>query len=315
MEYRRLGNTGLKVSEVSLGSWLSNKYAMGEERSIELARCAYENGINFFDTANVYGRGESEITMGKALSVYDRSSYVLATKVFGGMGDGPNDKGLSRKHIMEQANASLKRLNMDYVDIIYCHRHDDETPVEETLRAFDDLIHQGKVFYIGVSEWTAAQLEEAAYMADRSLLNRFVVNQPHYNMLHRDMEAEVLPVSERLGIGQVAFSPLAEGVLTGKYTSLGDIPANSRAASNTSGSLVRHPITEETLRISRELKSISDGLGMPMAQMALAWILRIKSMASVIIGASRIQQIEENVKASGCKLPQDAIDAIEKILS
>lgn len=231
MQYRRLGNTGLKVSEISLGSWLTYGGYVEEEKAIASIDKAYELGINFFDTANVYMRGDAEKVVGKALRKYPRSSYVLATKVFGKMGDGPNDHGLSRKHIVEQCDASLKRLGLDYIDIYYCHRyHQDTPPLEETLRALDDLIRQGKVLYIGVSEWSAEQMTEAIHLADKKLLDRIVVNQPNYSMLQRYIEKEVIPVGKKHGIGQVVFSPLAQGVLTGKYKKGQAIPENSRAA-------------------------------------------------------------------------------------
>ncbi|HML45341.1 MAG TPA: aldo/keto reductase, partial [Clostridia bacterium] len=199
MKYRRLGKSGLKVSEISLGSWLTYGGGVEDETAVRTIDKAYELGVNFFDTANEYGWGEAEKVVGRALGKYERSSYVLATKVFFPMGKGPNDRGLSRKHVFEQAHASLKRLGLDYVDILYCHRYDPETPVEETMRALDDLMRQGKILYAGVSGWSAAQIEEAARVADRYLLDRFVVNQPQYNMLHRAIEQEIIPVCEKHG--------------------------------------------------------------------------------------------------------------------
>ena len=194
MKYRKLGRSGLKVSEISLGSWLTYGKSVEEERAIKTIRRAYELGVNSFDSANVYERGEGERVMAKALRVFPRESYIITTKAFWPMGDGPNDRGLSRKHVFEQLHASLKRMELDYVDIFYCHRYDPETPVEETLRTIDDLVRQGKVLYVGVSEWTAAQIEEAVRIADRYLLDRIVVNQPVYNMLNRYIEKEVIPV-------------------------------------------------------------------------------------------------------------------------
>ncbi len=282
MKYRRLGKTGLKVSEISLGSWLTYGNAVVKETAIKTMDRAYELGVNFFDTANAYNRGEAEKVVGEALRKYERSSYVLATKVFFPMSDRPNDSGLSRKHMTESLNASLKRLGLDYVDILYCHRFDSETPLEETMRAFDDLIRQGKVLYAGISEWSAAQIEQAAHISDRYLLYSIAVNQPKYNMLHRYIENEVIPVSERNGIGQVVFSPLAQGLLTGKYKSLLDIP--------------------------------TDSLGIPLTRLALAWILRQPNVASALVGASRPEQIEENVKASGLELGTDTLDKIEEVL-
>ncbi len=213
MQYRKLGNSGLKVSEISLGSWLTYGGYVGEDPAVRSIEQAYDLGVNFFDTANVYERGEAEKVMGKALASYPRESYVLATKVFNTMGDGPNDRGLSRKHIKEQAEASLRRLNADYIDIYYCHRYDPETPLEETLRALDDLVTQGKVLYIGVSEWTPAQIVEAYAIADKLLLDKLIVNQPIYNLFNRYIEKEIIPLGEAKGFGQVVFSPLAQGLL------------------------------------------------------------------------------------------------------
>lgn len=313
MEYRRLGKTGLKVSEISLGSWLTYGGYVEEQNATASIDKAFDLGINFIDTANVYIRGEAEVVVGKALQKYARDSYVLATKVFWPMGDGPNDRGLSRKHVIEQCNASLKRLGTDYVDIYYCHRFDPETPLDETLRALDDLVRQGKVLYVGVSEWTAEQISEAVHLADKKLLDRIVVNQPHYSMLHRYIEKEVIPVSEKHGIGQVVFSPLAQGVLTGKYQKGAEAPAGSRATQKNLGSLFGL-LTDENLDRVENLKGIAADHNLSLAQLALAWILRQSNVASAIVGASRPEQLEENVKASGVKLPQETIDRIEEVL-
>ncbi|MBP3040246.1 aldo/keto reductase family protein [Bacillaceae bacterium Marseille-Q3522] len=313
MKYRRLGKTGMKVSEISLGSWLTYGGYVEEKKAVDSIDKAYELGVNFFDTANVYMRGEAEKVVGKALRKYPRSSYVLATKVFGKMGDGPNDHGLSRKHIIEQCNASLKRLGLDYVDIYYCHRYDTETPLEETLRALDDLVRQGKVLYVGVSEWTAEQMTEAVHLADKKLLDRIVVNQPNYSMLHRNIEKEVIPVCEKHGIAQVVFSPLAQGVLTGKYKK-GEIPPkDSRAAQE--NTRVSRLLTDENLDKVEQLKGIAAEENLTVSQLALAWILRQPNVASTLIGASRPEQIEENVKASGVALHQETLDKIEQILA
>lgn len=314
MKYRRMGSTGLLVSEISLGSWLTYGNAVENEIAIRTMEKAYELGVNFFDTANVYNRGEAEKVVGAALGKYDRASYVLATKVFFPMSDRPNDSGLSRKHIRESLHASLKRLKLDYVDILYCHRYDSNTPVEETLRAFDDLIHEGKVLYGGISEWTAAQIEEAAHIADSKLLNRFAVNQPRYNMLHRSIEEEVIPVSQRNGIGQVVFSPLAQGLLTGKYKSLDDVPADSRAANSKMNFFIKRDLTRDSLEKVGKLTAIAESLGIPLSRLALAWILRQPNVASALVGASRPEQIEENVKASGVELPDDVLADIEDAL-
>ncbi len=314
MHYRKLGNTGLKVSEISLGSWLTYGNAVEKDTALRTMDRAYELGVNFFDTANVYNRGEAEKVVGEALRRHERASYVLATKVFFPMSDRPNDSGLSRKHMMESAEASLKRLGLDYVDILYCHRFDPETPLEETLRAFDDLIRQGKVLYAGISEWTAAQIEQAARVSDRLLLHPIVVNQPKYNLLHRFIEQEVIPVSERNGIGQVVFSPLAQGLLTGKYRSVDDLPADSRAANSRMNFFIKRDLTPDALEKVSRLTAIADGLGMPLSRLALAWILRQPNVASALVGASRPEQIEENVKASGVILDDNTLDAIEEAL-
>ena len=312
MRYRRLGRTGLKVSEISLGSWLTYGGYVERQNAIRSIEIAYDLGINFFDTANVYERGAAEKLVGEVLRNYPRDSYVLATKVFWPMGDGPNDRGLSRKHVMEQCHASLKRLGVDYVDIYYCHRFDPETPVDETMRAFDDLVRQGKVLYIGVSEWTAANMAEALAVADRYLLDRIVVNQPIYNMFNRYIEKEVIPFCERQGIGQVVFSPLAQGLLTGKYKSATEYPPDSRAAKI--DGTIRKNITEERIAKVEQLKSVAADLGITVAQLALAWTLRQPIVASALIGASRPEQVEENAKASGVELSQDVLDRIEEIL-
>ncbi|RED77422.1 aldo/keto reductase family protein [Cohnella phaseoli] len=311
MKYRRLGGSGLKVSEISLGSWLTYGGYVERENAVQSIKTAYDLGINFFDTANVYERGAAEELVGKALKEYPRESYVLATKAFWPMGEGPNDRGLSRKHVVEQANASLKRLGHEYVDIFYCHRHDPETPLYETLRAIDDLVRQGKVLYVGVSEWQASQIAEALGVADRYLLDRIVVNQPVYNMFERYIEKEVVPLSERSGIGQVVFSPLAQGLLTGKYTSASDIPQDSRAAKL---DWVRKGITEEKIAKVKQLEGIAKELDVSVGNLALAWILRLNNVASALVGASRPEQVTENAKASGIELSDDVLSRIEEIL-
>lgn len=314
MNYRRLGKTGLKVSEISLGSWLTYGDSVERDRAIQTIDKAYDWGVNFFDTANVYNRGEAEIVVGEALRKYPRESYVLATKVFGQMGDGPNDKGLSRKHIFEQLHASLDRLGHDYVDIYYCHRYDQDTPVEETLRAIDDLIRQGKILYAGVSEWTAAQIEEAVRIADRRLLDRIVVNQPVYNMLNRYIEKEVIPVSEKNGMGQVVFSPLAQGVLTGKYKKGFDFPEGSRATNPNQSKFVERFLTDDMLDKVAKLEGIANEYDIKLSQLALAWILRQTNVASALIGASKPEQVEENIRAIDVDITESTLKEIEQIL-
>ncbi|MED2973949.1 aldo/keto reductase family protein [Fictibacillus sp. B-59209] len=314
MEYRRLGKTGLKVSEISLGSWLTTAGYVEKENAEASINKAFDLGINFFDTANVYMRGEAEKVVGGVLKDYQRDSYVLATKAFWPMGEGPNDRGLSRKHVIEQCNASLQRLGLDYVDIFYCHRYDKETPLEETLRAIDDLIRHGKVLYAGVSEWTAEQISEAVHLADKKLLDRIVVSQPQYNMFERYIEKEVIPVSEKHGIGQVVWSPLAQGVLTGKYKIGEEAPKGSRAADENSKKAISRHLTDDKLQKVEQLKGVAAETGISVAQLALAWILRQENVSSAIVGASSPDQLEETVKASGIKLSSETLENIENIL-
>ncbi|MFD0871127.1 L-glyceraldehyde 3-phosphate reductase [Chlamydia abortus] len=315
MQYRRLGASGLKISEIGLGSWLTYGNSMEEKQSEAVVDKAYELGINFFDTANMYGRGAAERIMGKALSKYPRHSYVIATKVFHPMGDGPNDRGLSRKHIMEQCEASLRRMGVDYIDLYQCHGYDSNTPLEETLRALDDLITQGKIVYAGVSRWKAAQLADAVHTAEKYNLDRIISNQPQYNMFARGLEQEVLPLCERHGIGQVVFSPLAQGVLTGKYKPGMAPPEDSRAADPKSNMFMQSFIQEANLVKVEKMRPIAERNGLSMAQLALAWILRQDNVASCIIGASRPEQVEDNVKAAGVKLPAGDLEEIEAILN
>lgn len=315
MKYRKLGQTGLKVSEISLGSWLTYGGYIEEDAAVSSIHRAYELGINFFDTANVYMRGEAEKVVGKALQGFPRESYVLATKVYFPMGDGPNDRGLSRKHIIEQCNASLKRLGTDYIDLYYCHRFDSETPLEETLRALEDLINQGKVLYIGFSEWSASQIAEAVQTQDRLGFDRFVASQPQYNLLVRRIEEEVLPLSERYGIGQVVWSPLAQGMLTGKYKRDQAYPKGSRATDPTAGAFIQKFFNDETFTKVEKLQEVAKKLDLSLAQLALAWVLRLPGISSALIGASRPQQVEENVKAVDVVLPSEILSEIEDILA
>ncbi len=315
MEYRKLGNTGVRVSEISLGSWLTYGNATERDTAFNTLHTAYDLGINFFDTANVYARGAAETVVGEALADYPRESFVLATKVFFPMGDGPNDRGLSRKHIMESAHASLKRLKMDYVDILYCHRPDPETPVAETMRALDDLVRQGKVLYIGVSEWSAAQMQEALRVSDRLLLDRIVVNQPQYNMLNRSIESEVIPLGEKEGIGQVVFSPLAQGVLTGKYKPGQKPPEGSRALDPKQNMWIGGFLHDNLLEKVSKLDGVAKDNGITVSQLALAWVLRQQNVSSALVGASKPEQVRENASASGIVLNDESLDRIEEILA
>lgn len=316
MKYRRLGMWGIKLSEVGLGSWLI--FNNGDQGLADsLHRTAYEQGINFFDTANAYGRGQTEVMVGRALSPFRRDTYVLATKAFWPFQadwpfPGANDRGLSRKHLFEQCHASLKRLGVDYLDLYQCHRFDDQTPVVETCRAMNDLINQGKVLYWGVSEWNADQITEAAAACEENNWHRPVSDQPVYNMLERHWESEVFPKCKRLGMGIVNFSPLAEGMLTGKYNN--GVPGDSRAADEKAGQFIKPRMTEQNLAITRKLGALADGMGVPLSNLALAWCLRRPEVTSVIIGASRPQQIVENARASDLVLDEAVLERISVIL-
>lgn len=320
MKYRRLGGSGVKVSEVCLGSWLTYGGATEDAIAEQCIDRAYELGVNFFDTANVYARGKSEEVVGRSLRKYPRDSYVVATKVYFSMQDGPqpNHQGLSRKHIMEQCDASLKRLGLDYIDLYQCHRYDTETPLEETLRALDDLVTQGKVLYIGFSQWSAAQIAEAVALQRALNLDRFVSSQPYYNMLGRDIEREVIPLCTREGIGQIVYSPLAQGVLTGKYKPGQPVPQDSRAADPNQNWFMRVEdgklADQATLEKVQKLVPLAEKAGLTMAQLALAWCLRQANVSSVIIGASRPSQVEENVGAAGVALDAETQAAIEEVL-
>ncbi|HHY10619.1 MAG TPA: aldo/keto reductase [Firmicutes bacterium] len=314
MKYRRLGRSGLKVSEISLGSWLTYGKTVEDDTAVKTIQRAYELGINSFDSANVYERGEGERVMAKALRPFPRESYVITTKAFWPVGEGVNDRGLSRKHVFEQLHASLKRMELDYVDIFYCHRYDTETPVDETLRTIDDLIRQGKVLYAGVSEWTAAQIQEAVATADRYLLDRIVVNQPVYNMFNRYIEDEIIPLTSQNGIGLIVFSPLAQGMLTGKYRG-GKIPADTRGAHPEIGRWIEEMIAAGVAAKVDALANFAAELGITLVELALAWVLRQPNIASALVGASRPSQIEANVKAVDVTLAEDALDKIEEILA
>jgi aryl-alcohol dehydrogenase-like predicted oxidoreductase len=317
-----LGKSGLQVSEIALGSWLTYDDATASQAEACIDR-AYELGVNFFDTANVYAGGAAERVVGKALAKYPRSSYVLSTKVHGRMGPGPNDGGLSRKHIVEQCEASLKRLGHDYVDLYFCHRFDHGTPVEETLSALADLVRHGKILYYAVSEWTALQITRASVRTRERGLYPIVANQPHYSMLARGIEREILPVCEREGVGLVTFSSLGQGVLTGKYKPGQPPPAGSRAAGSnqflTSGVLdpwVQDQVHVDDALLERVqlLQPLAEEVGLTMSQLALAWCLRQKVVASVIVGASRPEQVEQNTAASGKTLSPELLARIDKVL-
>ncbi len=313
MQYRKLGRWGAQVSSVSLGSWLTYGGSVEEETAQECVWRAYDLGVTFFDTANVYMRGRAEEVMGKALADFPRESYVLATKVYFPMGDGPNDSGLSRKHVTEQCNASLRRLGADYIDLYQCHRYDIDTPLEETCRVMDDLVRQGKILYWGVSEWSADQIAHAVSLCRAEGWAIPVSNQPQYSALWRHIEDRVLPTCEELGLGNVVWSPLAMGILSGKYTSVDDVPAGSRAAGDDARFMQRY-FNQDVLDAVQQAKPIAEEAGCTMAQLALAWCLRQPFVSSVIVGATKTSHVDDNVAAANLELDDDVIDAFDEIL-
>src|SRR6202049_3919991 len=314
MQYRNLGRWGVKVSEVGLGSWLTYGGSVEAATAVACIERAYDKGVTFFDTANAYGRGRAEEVVGGALRAYPRDSYVLATKVFFPMGEGPNDHGLSRKHVVEQCNHSLERLCVDYLDLYQCHRYDIHTPLEETCQVMDDLIRQGKVLYWGVSEWTADQISQAVTICMGRGGSQPVSNQPQYSALWRRIEAQVLPVCASLGIGNVVWSPLAMGVLTGHNVTVKNVPAGSRAAGEAAGMMDTF-FEQDVLDAVQQLKPIAQAHGATIGQLALAWCLRQSGVASVIVGATKPDQADENVAVSDLNIAPDAFEAMDRILA
>jgi aryl-alcohol dehydrogenase-like predicted oxidoreductase len=315
MEYRRLGNSGMYISEIAYGNWITHGSQVESEAAIKCVRTALDVGITTLDTADVYAGTKAESILGKALKGVRRESYELLTKVYFPTGPGKNDRGLSRKHIMESAHASLKRLNTDHIDLYQAHRFDVETPLEETLRAFDDLIRQGKVSYIGFSEWTAPQISDALKIQDSRGFDRFISSQPQYSALSRAIEGKVIPLSKREGISQIVWSPMAQGVLTGKYLPGKKPPAGSRATDKKSGAnFISTFMKDEVLQAVQNLRPIADAHGLTLSQLAIAWVLHNENVAAAIMGATKPSQVKENSKASGVKLSADAISAIDKVL-
>ena len=308
MEYRRLGRRDLDVSEISLGSWLTFGSSVDAERGEACIRRALDVGINLFDTANVYGRGAAESFLGEVLHGLDRSSYFLATKLFFPMSD--TDRGLSAAQVRKQCDASLRRLRTDYVDLYQCHRYDPETPLEETLEALTEVVRQGKVRYLGFSEWSAEQIRAA--LAVRGV-ERFVSSQPEYSLLWRRAE-EVFPLCRQEGIGQIVWSPLAQGVLTGKYRPGSPPPPDSRAAGSM-GRMMGRWRDQEVLEAVERLRPVAEGAGLSMAQLALAWVLQEPNVASAIIGATRPEQVDENAAAAGVKLDATVMDAVDEAVA
>lgn len=317
MEYRRLGRAGIQVSAIALGSWLTYGTATEQETAQACIREAFEVGINHFDCANAYGSEPhaAERFLADALAPYDRSEYVLTTKAFWPVGPKPNQSGLSRKHLMDQVDKSLKALKTDYVDIFYCHRADPNTEVAETLRTIDDLVRQGKILYGGISEWQPQQIAEALLVEERLALNPIRASQPVYNLLNRYIESAILPLSEQAGIGLVVFSPLAQGLLTGKYKKGQAAPPGSRAANERVSGSISRMLTDENLDRVEKLSEVAGDLGLTLSQLALAWVLRLPAISSALIGASRPEQIQENVKAVDVKLSEDTLARIEAILA
>ncbi len=313
MNYRSIGRSGLKVSEIALGNWVTHGGQVGDEAARSCVYAAIESGINFFDTADIYERGKAETVLGSVLKDHVRRHLVIATKVFWSMSDDPNDRGLSRKHIMESCEGSLRRLQTDYVDLYQAHRYDKRVPLEETLRAFEDLVRQGKVLYIGVSEWNADQISDALRIAKEMGFDRIISSQPQYSMLWRVPEAEVIPLCRKEGIGQIVWSPLAMGVLTGKYMPGQPPPKDSRASygQGISGEF----LSDDTLRAVQNLKPIAAEVGLSMAGLALAWILQNDNVSAAIIGATRPEQVTENVAASGVELTADVMHKIDEVLA
>ena len=298
MEYRRLGTTGMYVSEISYGNWITHGSQVESDAAIKCVKTAYELGITTFDTADVYAGTKAETVLGKALKGMRRESYELFTKVYWPTGTGKNDRGLSRKHIIESCNASLKRLQTDHIDLYQMHRFDYETPVEESLSAFDDLIRAGKVHYIGFSEWNAAQISNALKIQDERGYNRFVSSQPQYSALWCVIETEVVPLSIAEGIGQIVWSPMAQGILSGKYLPGKKAPAGSRATDKKSGAgMISGWMRDEVLTAVQKLKPIAEEAGLSMSQMAIAWVLQNPNVSSAIMGATTPKQVKENVKA------------------
>ncbi|WP_406042437.1 aldo/keto reductase family protein [Micromonospora sp. NBC_00898] len=314
MEFRHLGRSGLMVSEISYGNWITHGSQVEEDAATACVRAALDSGITTFDTADVYAGTKAEAVLGRALKGERREGLEIFTKVYWPTGPGRNDRGLSRKHIMESIDGSLRRLQTDHVDLYQAHRYDYSTPLEETMEAFADVVRSGKAHYIGVSEWKASQLREAHQLA-RELRIPLVSNQPQYSMLWRVIETEVVPTSEELGVGQIVWSPMAQGVLSGKYLPGQPPPAGSRATDEKSGAgFIARFMTDDVLTRVQRLKPLAEQAGLSMAQLAIAWVLQNPNVSSAIIGASRPEQVHDNVKAAGVKLDADLLKAIDEIV-
>jgi aryl-alcohol dehydrogenase-like predicted oxidoreductase len=313
MHFRHLGRSGLVVSEISYGNWITHGSQVEEESALACVRAALDVGITTFDTADVYASTKAEEVLGRALKGQRRAGYELFTKVYWPTGAGKNDRGLSRKHILESIDGSLRRLQTDYVDLYQAHRFDFETPLEETMLAFADLVRQGKALYIGVSEWTADQIRQGAALA-RELRVPFISNQPQYSMLWRVIESKVIPTCDAEGLGQIVWSPIAQGVLTGKYLPGKAPPAGSRATDPSGSRFMTRLLTDDVLTRVQQLQPLAKEAGLTMAQLAIAWVLQNKSVSSAIVGASRPEQVHDNVKAAGVKLEAELLRRIDAVL-
>jgi aryl-alcohol dehydrogenase-like predicted oxidoreductase len=315
MQHRYLGNSGFKVSEIIYGNWLTHASQVADEQAISTVKAALEGGVTTFDTADVYANQAAEKVLGNALKGQRREGLEILTKVYWPVAaKGPNDTGLSRKHIMESINGSLKRLQTDYVDLYQAHRFDYETPLEETMQAFADLVRMGKVLYVGVSEWNAQQIRDGQKLA-KELGFKLISNQPQYSMLWRVIEEQVIPTSEELGLSQIVWSPMAQGVLTGKYLPGQPAPAGSRAADPDLSGIIEKFMSENTLSAVQGLKPLADELGITMAQFAIAWVLQNKNVAAAIVGASKPEQITSNLAASGVVIPAEIMAMVDQVLA
>ena len=314
MEYRQLGKWGARVSCLGLGSYLTIGFVCDEKTSRDMVRMAYDNGINYFDSANAYAKGDGEIALGKCLAEFPRSDVFVLTKVWAPMGDGPNDRGLSAKHIREQCEASLKRLGMDYVDVYMCHRPDPSTPLEETVRAMEDLARAGKIIYWGFSEWSAPMIVRANAIAREIGARPCAVSQPRYNLLYRYPEQLLFPTTAEEGIANVIFSPLAHGMLTGKYKPGEDAPSGTRAADERQNLVIKAMYWNEENKVKgQKLMTIADEMGVQAPELAIAWCLKNPNVTSVILGTSKVAQLEQNLKALDLKIPDDVLEKLEEL--
>jgi aryl-alcohol dehydrogenase-like predicted oxidoreductase len=315
MEFRYLGNSGLKVSELIYGNWLTHASQVEDDTAVKTVHAALEGGITTFDTADAYANQAAEVVLGNALKGQRREGLEILTKVYWPVAEkGPNDRGLSRKHIFESINGSLKRLQTDYVDLYQAHRFDYETPLEETMQAFADLVRMGKVLYVGVSEWNAQQIRDGQALA-RQMGFKLISNQPQYSMLWRVIEEKVIPTSAELGLSQIVWSPMAQGVLTGKYLPGQPAPAGSRAADPNLSSIIERFMSDEVLSKVQNLKPLADEVGLTMAQFALAWVLQNQNVAAAIVGASRPDQISSNIAAAGKTIPAEIMTKVDEVLA